>query len=534
VSSAGGVCETRPVDNRTRIAALLLLVGSACGSIGSPEPQEAATTTAVPTPATPAPTTRVASPTTAATRPSTTTPAGSETTGTGPAATTEPPLPPETVGTAGLGDSFYPLLGNGGYDVLHYEIELDVDPAANTIDATTTLSAVATQDLSSFNLDLSGLDVAAVHVDGVTALFSREGTELTVRPATQIQEGESFSAMVSYSGTPEPINDPGVPFTAVGWQWVDGVIFTVNEPSGSMSWFPGNNHPTDKATFTFHLTVPAGATAAATGVLVREVTGEGATTVTWQMDDPMTTYLAAVYVGDFERRESVHSDGLVIRDYVPPDIDPTLAEALTVAPDAIRFYESIFGPYPFDAYGTLVLPFPTGYALENQTLSVHGLDSLDAYVIAHEVMHQWIGNSVTVADWSDIWMLEGFAFYLPWMYLAEAQGLDIDTAMAEFYEAMRGMNAPPPKGIELHQLFDFAAVYGRGGLTLHALRVHVGDPSFLEIMRTHYERSAGGAADTESFLGIVEELAGGSAVELTRSWLFDTDFPAAPPPLTSR
>lgn len=214
-----------------------------------------------------------------------------------------------------------------------------------------------------------------------------------------------------------------------------------------MSWFPGNNHPTDKATFAFRITVPAGITAAATGVLVGEVTDNGRTTATWRMDDPMTTYLAAVYVGDFERRERVQADGLLIRDYVPPDIGPTLADALAVAPDAIRYYETIFGPYPFDAYGTIVLPFPTGYALENQTLSVHGLYSLDPYVIAHEVVHQWIGNSVTVADWSDIWMLEGFAVYIPLMYLAEAQDFDLDAAVAELHEELRRMDATPPKGI---------------------------------------------------------------------------------------
>ena len=489
----------------------------------TPEPLSVATTTGE----------AVAVPAASVTQPSTTTHGGRETTASLPATTAEPDgVTPGTVGDAGLGDSFYPLLGNGGYDVLHYDLELDVDPATNRIDATATLSAVATQDLSSFNLDLSGLDVQRVEVDREPATFSRDATELTVRPAALITEGEPFSVSVRYSGTPEPINDPGVPFTTLGWHWVDGVIFCANEPSGAMSWFPGNNHPTDKATFTFHVTVPAGSTVAATGVLLREVTAGGHTTYTWQMDDPMATYLAAVYIGDFERRESVQPDGLVIRDYLPPDIDPARVAALAVAPDAIRYFETILGPYPFDAYGTLVLPFPVGYALENQTLSVHGLGSLNPYVIAHEVLHQWIGNSVTVVDWSDIWMLEGFADYLSRMYLAQAQVVDLDAAMAALHKTLHDMNAAPPKGIERRQLFDFAAVYGRGGLTLHALRVHVGDPTFLEILRTHYERAAGGAADTEAFLGIVEELAGRAAVELTRSWLFDADLPEAPPPLT--
>ena len=446
-----------------------------------------------------------------------------------PPSTTEPPSPPsEAVGSAGVGDSFYPLLGNGGYDVIHYDIALDVDLATNTIDATTTLTAVAAQDLASFNLDLSGLEVEAVDVDGEIATFSREGSEMTVRPPAIIREGDRFSVSVVYSGTPEPIADPGVPFERIGWRWTEGVIYTINEPSGAMSWFPGNNHPSDKATFVFRITVPTGTTAAATGVLEGEVAEADRTTVTWRMDDPMATYLAAVYVGDFERRESVGPNGLLIRHYLPPDIDPASAEALYITADVIRYYERILGPYPFDAYGAIVMPFDLGFALENQTLSIHGTDSLAPYTVAHEIMHQWFGNSATLDDWSDIWLLEGFATYLPLMYGAEAHGIDPQPGMTELYNMVRAVSAPPPKGIEHHDLFDFPAVYARGALVLHALRTEVGEATFLDILRTHYEATAGSTTNTESFLEVVQELAGDAALEVARSWLFDTDVPDAP------
>lgn len=527
------------MSNRTALLlGALILVGSACGggdsdSTNGTAPATSSTTLlpeSAPLDSGPEPTS-----VDTATEPPTTTsttaapPAGVTTTTVRPVTTTEPaPAPSGTAGSAGLGDSFYPLLGNGGYDAVHYEIDLDVDPSANTIDASTTLSAVATQDLSSFNLDLSGLHVDSITVDGEEAAFSRAGAELTVLPSAVIPDGDLFSVMVSYSGTPESLDDPGVPFTKIGWHRVDGVIFTTNEPSGAMTWFPGNNHPTDKATFTFRITVPAGVTAAATGVLVSEDTGEDTTTFTWQMDDPMTTYLAAVYIGDFERRERRLDDGLLIRDYVPPGIDPTLTEALTVASDAISYFETIFGPYPFDAYGTIVLPFPAGYALENQTLSVHGMDRLQPGIIAHEVMHQWIGNSVTVADWSDVWMLEGFATYLSWMFLAQTRDFDLEARMAELHETLIDQNVTAPKRIGLPQLFDFAAVYGRGAMTLHALREEVGDATFLDILRAHYERSAGSHSTTAEFLDLVAELGGDRAGEVTRSWLFDIRVPGSP------
>ena len=433
-------------------------------------------------------------------------------------------VPREVSPAEGLGDSFYPYMGNGGYDVLHYEIDLDIDPVANTIQALTTITAQATEELSAFNLDLSGLTVHAVTVDGSPAEHSRYNTELVVTPASTLTAGTEFVAEVGYSGSPEPVSDPGVPFLELGWHNTDGVVFTVNQPSGSMSWFPSNNHPTDKATFEFRLTVPEPLTAAATGVLVEEASLDGRTTTTWQMDDPMATYLAAVYVGDFERIETNQPDGPLIRDYVPRTDPEGVVEALSITPQAIRYFERLLGPYPYDVYGTIVMPFGLGFALENQTLSVHGRYAIDPFIVAHEVMHQWLGNSSTLDDWSEIWLHEGFATYLSYMYMAEHHGWDIDERMTARYGDMAETAAVPPLEIGKTELFD-GSVYFRGALTLHALRGLAGDPVFAEILRTHYEQSADGNTNTVEFLEIVTQLAGGEAAELVESWLREDPIP---------
>ena len=429
----------------------------------------------------------------------------------------------------GVGDSLYPLLGNAGYDVLHYDIDLDVDPAGNSISALTTITARATQDMSAFNLDFLGLDVHDVTVDGVAAEFSRSGSELTIRPGLALVQGEEFSVSVAYSGSPEPIDDPGVPFTALGWHAQDGVIYTVSEPSGSMTWFPSNNHPSDKATFELRITVPESTTAAATGLLIDETTAAGRTTTTWQMDDPMATYLAAVYVGDFERVEHgrLRPDGPLLRDYVPRGAAPEITDALTVTADVIRFLEEWLGPYPFDAYGTLVLPLPVNVALENQTLPVHGPEYLGPDIITHEAAHQWLGNSVALEDWSDTWLNEGFATYLHLMFDAERRGADFDTAMRRLHAELPFFAATPPKGITIDELFG-QSVYMRGAMTLHALRLHAGDEVFSKILRAHYDRSAGGTTNTDEFLGIVDEFAGSEAVALVKSWLLDETVPDLP------
>ncbi len=422
----------------------------------------------------------------------------------------------------GLGDSFYPYLGNGGYNVLHYEIELDIDPDANTIQALTTITARATQELSEFNLDLSGLTVRGVTVDGAEAEHSRYDNELVVVPVDPLAAGAEFVTEVGYSGSPEPISDPAVSFLELGWHNTEGVIFTASQPSGSMSWFPSNNHPADKATFEIRLTVPEPLTAASNGILVEETSVDGYTTTTWRMDHPMATYLAAVYVGDFERVETDQPDGPLIRDYVPRADSDEIVEALRITPQVIRFYEALLGPYPYDVYGSIVMPFNLGFALENQTLSVHGRGSINPFTVSHEIVHQWIGNSSTLNDWREIWLHEGFATYLSAMYMAEYHGWNLDQRAAEWHRQLA--DAEPPLEIEITEMFG-ASVYFIGAVTLHTLRRFVGDSVFAEILRTHYQRSDHANTTTAAFLDVVTELAGREAADLVESWLHEVPVP---------
>ena len=315
-----------------------------------------------------------------------------------------------------------------------------------------------------------------------------------------------------------------MPFFELGWHNIEGVVFTASQPSGSMSWFPSNNHPTDKATFEIQLTVPAPLTAASNGILVEETSVDGNTTTTWRMDDPMATYLAAVYVGDFERVETNQPDGPMIRDYVPRAHAAEIVEALSITPEVIGYYEDLLGPYPFEVYGSIVMPFSLGFALENQTLSVHGLYTIDPLTVAHEISHQWIGNSSTLDDWRETWLHEGFATYLSAMYMAEHHGRNLDGQMAQWYSQLGDGGRVPPLEIEIPQMFG-ASVYLRGALTLHALRGFAGDSVFAEILRTHYQQSAHANTNTAAFLEIVTELAGPEATELVESWLAENPIP---------
>ena len=425
-------------------------------------------------------------------------------------------------GAGGLGDSLYPHLGNGGYDVLHYDIDLRFDAERNHISATTAISATALDDLSSFNLDLYQLTVDSVRVDGARAAFERQASELIIRPAEALVKGADFSVTVAYGGQPVPISDPGVPFTKLGWiAWDDGYFAAVSEPSGAMNWFPSNNHPSDKASYTMRITVPSHLSAAANGVLTElKANDDGTRTFVWRMEEPMATYLTIVAVGDYvERRDE--TGPVPIRNYFPRGTDDEVINGYSVTQQIMTWLIDTIGPYPFEEYGVVVLPgFPA--ALETQTLSAFGDDAPDPLTIVHELLHQWFGNSVTPASWGDIWLNEGFATFFMALYLEKTFGVETGE---QFFEVPPDL--PPPGNIEVAELFG-ASVYLRGALTLQALRAEVGDAVFFDILREYYARHAYSVAATADFIAAAEAVSGRQLDQLFDAWLYSAEMPSLP------
>ena len=426
-------------------------------------------------------------------------------------------------GADGLGDALYPQLGNGGYDVQHYDIDLRFFPEDNFISATTTITAIATADLSAFNLDLYGLEVESVAVDSAPAAFEQLDSELIVTPSRSIANGGKFSVNIVYSGVPEPITDPGVPFTRLGWiQWKDDYFGAVSEPSGAMNWFPSNNHPSDKATYTMSITLPTNLTAAANGVLADVIDNDDETrTFVWRMNSPMATYLTIVAIGDYiEARDD--SGPVPIRNYFPAGFNVEFASSYDITQEIMSWLIETIGPYPFAEYGVVVLPgFPA--ALETQTLSAFGDGAPDPIVIVHELVHQWFGNSVSPAQWQDIWLNEGFATYFMALYLEKTYGAQ---AMESFMSGMTS-GMPPPGDIEVEQLFA-PSVYFRGALTLYALRAEVGDDVFFDILREYYQRHAYSVAATADFIAAAEDVSGRELDALFDAWLYGEVMPDLP------
>jgi aminopeptidase N len=451
--------------------------------------------------------------------------------------TTAPPVPASDVtGRLGLGDSRYPELGNGGYDVAHYTVDLTFDPEPNTINALVTIEATATESLDAFSLDFVGFTITSLTVDDEPAEFDRVDKELIVRLPAVVADGDRFVTTIAYNGTPQPVLSQALPFE-VGWRTDDtGISYVVAEPDGGRSWLPLNDHPSDKATYTFLITVPEPLVAAANGTLRERITDLGWSTWVWESSDLMASYLATVVIGDLEivvDEPSASTSGVPVRNVLPPDLAAALPTPLERQGEMIAFFSELFGPYPFDEYGIAVVE-DFEAALENQTLSIFGRSLVDfpalfETVLVHELAHQWFGNSVTPADWGDIWLNEGFATYAEWLWIEHTKGraaLDA-TVTGERNRLALAANLRPPGDPAAEDLFSIS-VYVWGGLTLHALRLEIGDEDFFETLRAYYATYEDSIATTEDFIAVAEGVSGTDLSDLFDKWLYSESIPDLP------
>jgi aminopeptidase N len=434
---------------------------------------------------------------------------------------------PDLDGEAGadsVGDPYTPASGATGYDVEHYDLDLAWDPEDEVLDGVVTITASATQDLDRLSLDLVGFDIEALEVDGQAVEYERDDRDLRISLDETVPEGDELTVAVTYGGEPTPTTSIGF---ETGWLTLsDGSAFVVGEPDGAAGWFPSNDHPSDKASFDIEMTAPEGWTVAANGELVdREDNGDGATW-TWQEDDPMATYLASVTIGEYRVHEEEGPDGLPLISFFPAEGFDELVEAFEVHAEMIEVFEERFGPYPFDSYGAIVVPEPLGFAFETQTRSLFGIDLVAESFLAHELAHQWYGNSVTLARWEDVWLNEGFATYgeMLWEEGSDpAYDIDADAAARAQQPGMEGPILDPGP-----ERWFSEAVYQRGALTLHALRREVGDRRFFRILRTWASEYAYDVATTDDFVALASEIAGEDLSEFFEAWLEESELPELP------
>ncbi|MFE5124880.1 M1 family metallopeptidase [Streptomyces sp. NPDC056669] len=433
-------------------------------------------------------------------------------------------------GAAGVGDALFPRLGNGGYDVRGYRLALDYTPGSRHLKGTARITARATHTLSSFHLDLAGLTVRKATVNGRPAKAARSGTELVLTPASALPKGRTFTATVVYDGKPKTLT--GEDTGKEGWIRTDDGAVALGEPTGSMTWFPGNNHPSDKAAYDIAVTVPEGYTAVSNGELKGRQTRDRRTTFRWHMGEPMASYLATVAIGRFDVRTTTTGKGLPV--YVA--VDPTEADrAKDIADqvdDVITWETRTFGPYPFSSTGAVVDHLPgLGYALETQPMPYYDA-APEKELVVHELAHQWFGDSVTPRVWKDMWLNEGFATYAEWLWEEDHDGRTAQQIFDDFYDGTddesEGIWDFPPAGPPSVASVSDPPVYGRGAMVLHQLRRAVGDKTFFSILRTWLKDHRHGNADTKQFIELCERKSGKDLTRLFDVWLYGKGKPKKP------
>lgn len=443
-----------------------------------------------------------------------------------PSPTAVPSATPEVTPTplfAGLsmGDPYAPELGNTGYDVAEYELIMALDPAVENIEATVHIRGVVTDPVvETLSLDFVGFTETEVLLDMQPVAYTRFEDKLIIEPALPLTEGQPFTISITYAGNPVERPSRYVGFAAsVGMSFVNGEnIYVLSEPDGSRYWFPNNDHPRDKATYRFEITVPTGLTAVANGLLIEQTDSETSSTFIWEHDFTMASYLATVVVGEFERQEAVSPDGVPLRHYVNEEAQTEFAAATVDLGEAIDWLSDLFGPYPYEAFG-FVTADVSGVSLETQTMVLLANNMIGQTTVMHELAHMWFGNWVSLDSWQQMWRNEGFATYVQLMWENRDDPEDFELAMAAIQSAVEenGDNFPlgdPPPA----KLFSFNTYFG-GAVFVHALRQEMGDEAFFSGLKTYFATYGGGTASDDQFREIMEVAYGQPLDDFFAQWL---------------
>jgi aminopeptidase N len=454
------------------------------------------------------------------TEPPTTSPAGETT------------VPASTPEDDGIGDELFPSLGNPGIDVEHYTVVLDYDPTRNRLAATAHLDITMTEDRDEFSLDSDGPDISAVVIDGVPAEFVEAPPELLITPVARLTSGQHIGVDVTYTLSPQPVSS--VAGDQVGWFPSLSGSYVLNEPEGAHTWLPSDDHPSDKATFRFEITVPTGLTAVANGALADHTSTATTETWIWQEDRQMATYLIQVLTGDYEVVEGTGPNGLPLLSVVLHQDRETMQPYIDTIGEQIDFFDDLFGAYPLDRYGIAITDSYPGLAMETMERPTFSrgdfasgrVDSQQQLFLSHELAHQWFGDAVTPALWSDVWLNESFATYGEWLWLDHIDVTSIDISANAGLTARDPHSTAEPSAEEMFTINS----YDGGAVILHALRKTIGDDLFFTLLQRWVTDNNGTSRTTDDFVALANEVSGQDLTEFFATWLYadtlPTSFPA--------
>jgi aminopeptidase N len=426
-------------------------------------------------------------------------------------------------------DPYLPKSGNLGYRVSHYELALEYKVSINRLSGAATITAATLAELEEFTLDLSeALTVSKVLVNGKRAAhFTRSDRKLRIRLSAKLASGAAMAIVVHYHGSPRPLRSL---WGDVGFEELTNGALVAGQPNGAASWFPCDDHPSAKASFRIQISADNPYRVVANGRLASRRTRAAQTEWIYEQPEPTSTYLITLQIGMYELTR-LGTTPVQIRAAVPERLRRDFYEDFARQPEMMELFVELFGPYPLaNGYTVVVTDDDLEIPVEAQGISIFGANHCDGTgaserLIAHELAHQWFGNSVTARQWRDIWLHEGFACYAEWLWSEHSGGSSADELARHYHQKLRAapqdllLADPGPRN-----MFD-DRVYKRGALTLHALRGRVGDEKFFALLKDWTARYRHSNAVTEDFTGLAAHYCGESLTPLWDSWLYSRALP---------
>ncbi|HET7072616.1 MAG TPA: M1 family metallopeptidase [Mycobacterium sp.] len=426
-------------------------------------------------------------------------------------------------------DEYLPKNGNFGYQVSRYELDLDYRVSINRLSGSATITAVTLTELQQLTLDLSStLTVSKVSVNGKRAdHFSCRGGKLRVRLASKLATGAALSIVVRYGGSPKPIRSL---WGDVGFEELRDGVLVAGQPNGAASWFPCNDHPSAKAAFHIQVSTDSRYRVVANGKLLSRHTRSSQTVWTYEQPEPTSTYLVTLQIGGYEMARLARTP-VPMQAALPRRLRDDFDHDFARQPQMMKLFIELFGPYPLaNGYTVVVTDDALEIPLEAQGISIFGANHCDGErgserLIAHELAHQWFGNSVTVRRWRDIWLHEGFACYAEWLWSEHSGGPSADELARHHHGQLRAkpqdllLADPGPR-----DMFD-DRVYKRGALTLHTLRGRLGDEKFFGLLKDWTTRYRHSTVVTDDFTGLAANYSDESLRPLWDAWLYSTEVP---------
>lgn len=427
-------------------------------------------------------------------------------------------------------DPYLPDSGNVGYRVSRYELDLEYKVNSNRLSGTATITAVTLTALREFTLDLADvLSVTKVRINGrPPARFGTSKAKLRIKPAVPLPAGAALVISVRYSGSPRPRETL---WGEVGFEELTDGALVAGQPNGAPSWFPCDDHPAAKASYRISISTDSPYRAVANGELVSQRVRAARTTWTYEQPEPTPPYLVTLQIGQYVTHR-LPGSVVPISAVLPARLRPQFDRDFARQAQLMDLFVRLFGPYPLAAgYTVLVTDDNLEIPLEAQGISIFGANHCDGTgeserLIAHELAHQWFGNSVTVRRWRDIWLHEGFACYGEWLWSEHSGGPSAE----ELAVLHHGELAALPQDLLLGDpgpadMFD-DRVYKRGALTLHQLRGRLGDDGFFALLRDWTTRYRHANASTDDFTALAAGYTTVPLQPLWQDWLYSTELPA--------